>query len=142
MCELRVETDEEVVVLQAGEGAFARRGRWEVGDVVEGCGGGQRWDGSDGDERYGACTYRTWWYAGSDVHYLVSCSRAAYMLKAHTRCIKMVRWAAVRCCIAVHVRGTEVCVDSVAVQFHEIVTCLGMRGFVSSLARHFWRDRL
>lgn len=45
MCELGVEADEEVVILEAGEGALGRCCGWEVGYVVESCGGGECWAG-------------------------------------------------------------------------------------------------
>ena len=35
MGEFGVQTDEEVVVVEAGEGAREGRGRWQVGDMME-----------------------------------------------------------------------------------------------------------
>lgn len=42
MCEFRVEADEQVVVVQAGEGAGDWDRGWEVRYVVESCGGVER----------------------------------------------------------------------------------------------------
>lgn len=42
VCEFRVEADEQVVVVQAGEGAGDWDRGWEVRYVVESCGGVER----------------------------------------------------------------------------------------------------
>jgi hypothetical protein len=41
-----VKADEEVVVVEAGEGAREGRGRWQVSDMVEGRGRAECWRAS------------------------------------------------------------------------------------------------